>query len=126
TEVTNSPELRVAVRDGAIDAALIRAELVMEPFTLLAAANRAVHYASHNRMATRSLHAELIYSLSPSKNITDSLVTFGLAEDSANLIVVVFDDAKGDKLAAVAKKIKGRSVPLENLKNITNYDLIKK
>uniref|UniRef100_A0A914UUZ1 Uncharacterized protein n=1 Tax=Plectus sambesii TaxID=2011161 RepID=A0A914UUZ1_9BILA len=27
---------------------------------------------------------------------------------------------------AVAKKIKGRSVPLENLKNITNYDLIKK
>lgn len=53
-------------------------------------------------------------------------MTFGIAEDSANLVVAVFDDAKGDKLSAVAKKIKGRSVPLEELKNITNYDLVKK
>jgi hypothetical protein len=58
--------------------------------------------------------------------ITDSLVTFGIAEDSANLVVAVFDDPKGDKLAAVAKKIKGRAVALDQLKNFTNYDLVKK
>lgn len=41
-----------------------------EPFILLAAANRAIHQAAHNRMYTRSLSAELIYSLSPTRNVS--------------------------------------------------------
>uniref|UniRef100_A0A914NS12 Uncharacterized protein n=1 Tax=Meloidogyne incognita TaxID=6306 RepID=A0A914NS12_MELIC len=73
TNVENASELREFVRKGEIDAALIRAELLLEPFVLLAAANRAVHQAAHNRMITRSLSAELIYSLSPNRNISDSL-----------------------------------------------------
>lgn len=70
TEVKNVNELMEMVRTGEIDAALIKAELVVEPFVLLAAANRAVHQAAHNRMSTRSLAAELIYSLSPTRNVS--------------------------------------------------------
>ena len=74
------------VRAGTLDAALIRAELVrkllylfksiiqvLEPFVLLAAGNKAIHQAAHNRIFTRSLSAELIYSLSPNRNISESL-----------------------------------------------------
>ncbi|VDN43842.1 unnamed protein product [Gongylonema pulchrum] len=68
--VKNVHELRQALRDGTIDAALIRPELVLEVFTLLAAANKAVHQAAHNRLSTRTLHAELIYSLSPNRNVS--------------------------------------------------------
>ncbi|KHN87974.1 TP53RK-binding protein [Toxocara canis] len=125
-DVKNAIELRQALRNGTIDAALIRPELVLEAFILLAAANRAVHQAAHNRLSTRSLHAELIYSLSPNRNISDSLITFGIAETSRDLLVGIFDDESGEKMIEMAKKIDGRPVSLDELPMIADYSLIKK
>uniref|UniRef100_A0A914C8B6 Uncharacterized protein n=1 Tax=Acrobeloides nanus TaxID=290746 RepID=A0A914C8B6_9BILA len=125
-DVKNAVELRKLLRCGEIDAAFIRAELVVEPFILLAAANRAVHQAAHNRMFTRSLSAELIYSLSPTRNISESLNTFGIAEESQNLIVAVFDDAKGNKMVKLSKKIDGTAVPIETLRELALIPFIKK
>lgn len=125
-DVKNAVQLRQALRDGTIDVALIRPELVLEVFTLLAAANRAVHQAAHNRLSTRSLHAELIYSLSPNRNISDSLVTFGIAETSRDLLVGIFNDASGEKMIEMSKKIDGRPVSLDELPLIADYELIKK
>ncbi|MFH4975936.1 hypothetical protein AB6A40_002645 [Gnathostoma spinigerum] len=125
-DVTNAGELRNALRTGEIDYALIKPELVLETFVLLAAANRSIHQAAHNRMATRSLHAELIYSLSPNRNISSSLTTFGIGETSTDVLVAIFDDQKGDKMIEASKRIKGRPVSLNELPKITNYDLIKK
>ncbi|VDM39804.1 unnamed protein product [Toxocara canis] len=99
---------------------------VLEAFILLAAANRAVHQAAHNRLSTRSLHAELIYSLSPNRNISDSLITFGIAETSRDLLVGIFDDESGEKMIEMAKKIDGRPVSLDELPMIADYSLIKK
>ncbi|CEF63720.1 EKC/KEOPS complex subunit TPRKB [Strongyloides ratti] len=126
TEVKNVNELMEMVRTGEIDAALIKAELVVEPFVLLAAANRAVHQAAHNRMSTRSLAAELIYSLSPTRNISESLINFGISEGSENLIVCVFDDAKGSKMVKLSKKIKGKPVKFEKWMQLVHYPSIKK
>ncbi|PAV91731.1 hypothetical protein WR25_23177 [Diploscapter pachys] len=126
TNVQNAKELREMVRDGKIDASLIRAELVYEPFVLLAAANRAVHQVAHNRMSCRSMHAELIYSLSPSRNINDSLVTFGIAEKSTALIAAIFDDKDGSKMKKLAKLIKGKPEPMENHIAVVNTKVIKK
>ncbi|CAK5103770.1 unnamed protein product [Meloidogyne enterolobii] len=125
TNVENASELREFVRKGEIDAALIRAELLLEPFVLLAAANRAVHQAAHNRMITRSLSAELIYSLSPNRNISDSLNTFGIAENSQSLVVAIFDDVKGKKMISIAKRIKGTPVSFELLREISDLGSIK-
>jgi EKC/KEOPS complex subunit CGI121/TPRKB len=125
-DVRNAVELRKLLRTGEIDAAFIRAEMVLEPFVLLAAANRAVHQAAHNRMYTRSLSAELIYSLSPNRNISDSLNTFGIAENSKDLIVAVFDDTKGDKMVKLAKKIEGNPEPLVHLRDCCDLNLIEK
>uniref|UniRef100_A0AC34RIM8 TP53RK-binding protein n=1 Tax=Panagrolaimus sp. JU765 TaxID=591449 RepID=A0AC34RIM8_9BILA len=125
-DVRNAVELRQLLRTGEIDAAFIRAELILEPFVLLAAANRAVFQASHNRLYTRSISAELIYSLSPYRNISDSLNTFGIAENSKDLIVAVFDDTKGDKMVKLAKKIEGNPEPLDNLRDCCDLGLIEK
>ncbi|KAH7721888.1 Kinase binding protein [Aphelenchoides avenae] len=125
-DVKNAVELGQLVRRGEIDAALIRAEMVAEPFILLAAANRAIHQAAHNRMYTRSLSAELIYSLSPTRNITDSLNTFGISDDSRNLIVAIFDDERGSKMVKLAKQIDGTPTPLETLHEIVDIPAIKK
>ncbi|KAF7637578.1 hypothetical protein Mgra_00002836 [Meloidogyne graminicola] len=125
TNVENASELRELVRKGEIDASLIRAELLLEPFVLLAAANRAIHQSAHNRMITRSLSAELIYSLSPNRNISDSLNTFGIAENSHSLVVAIFDDVKGKKMISIAKRIKGMPVSFETLRQISDLALIK-
>ncbi|EPB80132.1 kinase binding protein CGI-121 [Ancylostoma ceylanicum] len=119
-------ELRSKLRNGEVDAAIIRAELVLEPFIVLAAANRAVNQAAHNRLSTRSLAAELVYSLSPSRNISDSLVTFGIADTSKNIIVCIFDDKDGSKMKKLAKEIDGRPESLEKLAGIMDIRLIQK
>ncbi|VDN84597.1 unnamed protein product [Brugia pahangi] len=126
TDVKNASELRQALADGSVDAALIKPELVLEVFTLLAAANKAVHQAAHNRLSARTLHAELIYSLSPDRNILESLLTFGIAEESRNLLVGIFDDESGEKMVKVAKKIDGKPVPMTILPQLADYERIKK
>ncbi|CAD5221565.1 unnamed protein product [Bursaphelenchus okinawaensis] len=125
-DVKNAVELRDLLRSGQIDAAMIRAELILEPFILLAAANRAVHQSAHNRMFTRSLSAELIYSLSPTRNISESLNTFGIGEDSKSLIVALFDDVKGSKMVKLAKKIKGEAVGIDRIQEFASLHKIKK
>ncbi|GMT26023.1 hypothetical protein PFISCL1PPCAC_17320, partial [Pristionchus fissidentatus] len=126
TEVTNAVELREKVRSGEIDAALIRPELVYGVYVLLAAANRAVHQMAHNRMATRSLSAELIYSLSPSRNISDSLVTFGVAEKSTCLLAAVFDDKSGSAMKKLCKQINGKPVDMGSMNEIIDVKKVRK
>uniref|UniRef100_A0A1I7YV96 EKC/KEOPS complex subunit cgi121 n=1 Tax=Steinernema glaseri TaxID=37863 RepID=A0A1I7YV96_9BILA len=125
-DVQNAKELGAGVRDGQFDAALIRPELVFEPFVVLAAANRAIHQAAHNRLTTRSLSAELIYSLSPNRNIADSLRTFGIADTSRNLLVAIFHDETGDGMKKMGKLIDGRAVPLEELGEVVDLKTLKK
>ncbi|VDK74280.1 unnamed protein product [Litomosoides sigmodontis] len=98
---------------------------VLEVFTLLAAANKAVHQAAHNQLSTRTLHSELIYSLSPDRNILESLITFGIAEESRNVLVGIFDDESGEKMVKVAKKIDGKPVPTSMLTQMADYERIK-
>ncbi|KAJ1361717.1 hypothetical protein KIN20_021042 [Parelaphostrongylus tenuis] len=126
TDVKNAHELRNKLRSGEIDAAMIRAELVLQLFVVLAAANRAVHQAAHNRLATRSLSAELVYSLSPTRNISDSLVTFGIADTSKNVLVCIFDDKDGSMMKKLAKLIEGKPETLDKLSSIMDFGLIKK
>ncbi|TMS38191.1 hypothetical protein L596_004967 [Steinernema carpocapsae] len=125
-DVKNAKELGAGVRDGQFDAALIRPEVVLEPFVVLAAANRAVHQAAHNRLTTRSLSAELIYSLSPNRNITDSLRTFGIADTSQNLLVAIFHDESGEAMKKMAKLIDGKPVPLEELGQVVDIRAVKR
>lgn len=41
-------------------------------------------------MKTKNPHTELLYSLSPSKNVTESLKTFGINEESTKAIAIRF------------------------------------
>lgn len=58
--------------------------------------------------------------------ISESLVTFGIAETSRDILVGIFDDKSGSRMTALAKKIDGRPIPLDELPYLVNYDLIKK
>lgn len=72
------------------------------------------------------MSAELVYSLSPTKHISESLKFFGISENSLNLLVATFGDADGKQMKFVAKQIDGITVPLENLGKLVDTSAIKK
>ncbi|KRZ70377.1 TP53RK-binding protein [Trichinella papuae] len=124
-EVKNANHLLAELRNGKITGSLIKAELVHSTFQLLAAANRALHASKHEKMITKNVHTELIYSLSPTTSISDSLLTFGINENTTDIIAALVGDSSGDCLTKLLKVIKGKSVPLKELKNVTNVSKIK-
>lgn len=72
---------------------------------------------SHGSMKSRTLHTELIYALSPFKNILDCLNKFGISKTSDTLLVVKI--VKGETVTPIFIKEN-----LENLERIIDGDLI--
>lgn len=93
TDVKNSPALRQGLLDKKFDAALVNAQLVLilrasfscsdvstlivlwccqiaGPFQVHAAAARALQCDASGRLTTRSLHAELVFNMSGSRNVS--------------------------------------------------------
>lgn len=57
-------------------------------------------------MKTRSPYTELLYTLSPSKNVTESLKTFGINEESSKAIAVRFDFEQSTKCCTLETDLK--------------------
>uniref|UniRef100_A0A915K0E0 EKC/KEOPS complex subunit CGI121 n=1 Tax=Romanomermis culicivorax TaxID=13658 RepID=A0A915K0E0_ROMCU len=123
--VKNAKDLKLLIQSGQVECSFVRAELILEIFQLLAATNKAIHCNIYGNLATKNIHSEIVYCLSPTRNITESLVTFGVHDDSHDILVVVVGDVKGDKLKQVGKFINGRPEPLSALRNLTDHALIK-
>jgi EKC/KEOPS complex subunit CGI121/TPRKB len=41
----------------------------MDPFQITVAANRAIHLNRQNKMMTKNVHSEILFCLSPTKNV---------------------------------------------------------
>ena len=85
------------------------------------AANKAVHACTVGRGTAASLHAELVYCMSPSKGVGHALGTFGVREDSTAAVVAVLDGS-ADTLAAVRAALKGTSAPVTVLNALAADD----
>merc|ERR1711874_332403 len=86
------------------------------------AANKACLSETRGTMKTRSLNTEILYNLSSSKNITDSLVKFGVGDTDSSLLVAVVDNS----LDEVREVVNGDWVDVEEVKTGCDTDLIAK
>lgn len=151
--MTNSAALRQALLDQEIDVALVNASLVrhqcayirsmtkhfvlncplvsslraiiqlVDPFQIHAAAARALLCETTTKLTTKTLHAELVFNLSGSRNVSDSFRRFGVADDCTALVLCVFD-ADDAALAAAATLVKGERVPFSELgQHLTPADM---
>lgn len=113
-ECENAPELRTWILQGVPglpEAALIDASMILDPVIVHAAAGMALqqHISPTLSLKSKTLHSELVFSLSGSKHIGRSLAKFGIKDDTTNLLVAMFD-ASPEDLEKVMSSMRGHVV----------------
>ncbi|XP_042259854.1 EKC/KEOPS complex subunit TPRKB [Thunnus maccoyii] len=126
-EVKNAAELRQKAVEGKINGALINPTMLLNPFQVLVAANKAVHLQKIGKMKTRSLFSEIIFNLSPTNNISEAFKKFGISDgDDSVLVVLVHNKDESQLLSDITAKVNGRQVPVEDVSSLSDLAKIKK
>ncbi|XP_036977363.1 EKC/KEOPS complex subunit TPRKB [Acanthopagrus latus] len=126
-EVKNAAELRQSAMEGKINGALINPTMLVDPFQVLVAANKAVHLQKTGKMKTRSLYSEIIFNLSPNNNISEAFKKFGISDgDSSVMVVLVHSEDESQLLSDITARVNGRQVPVEDVSSLSDQAKIKK
>ena len=124
--VQNPSEIREKLLKGKIDATIINAALIPDVLQVFVAANKAAKSYQNGKSLTKTVHTEVLYNLSPTRKVTDSLKTFGIGDQTSDFIVVTFEDENGEKFQNLKNLVQGEVRDLSELNEITNWSEIAK
>ncbi|KAJ3028596.1 UNVERIFIED_CONTAM: hypothetical protein HDU68_001323 [Siphonaria sp. JEL0065] len=128
--VLNTKEVKSKVIAGDLSipqCVMINPALVADAFQLQTACSRAYINQAQNSMKTKTIFSEILFSLSPSMNIAESMRQFGISDTSSSLFVLFPRGTEVEDVRTVAKiqdAIKGESVPVHY--NLTDLSVLKK
>ncbi|XP_045771420.1 EKC/KEOPS complex subunit Tprkb-like [Maniola jurtina] len=123
-DVKNVETIRKNVIKGLWKCSIIKPSLILDVFQVAVAANRAVLSEKTQTMVTKTVHSELLYNLSLTKNISQSLSKFGIEKDNSLLVCFLIND-DGDVSQDIVKEIDGEQCPLTSLNSFTNIQDLK-
>ncbi|PLW33815.1 hypothetical protein PCANC_21907 [Puccinia coronata f. sp. avenae] len=138
-QVKNAGELRKALihasqtNDRAeqcrLDWAFIDASMITSPQHLITAVSQALVTHSHGNLKTKTLHSEILWTLSPGSNIMDAIKKFGLGPSTSALLLVKLQPMQASDLTsqeeldkAAQTLVDGRLIELNQLgKSMINW-----
>nr|ACO11584.1 TP53RK-binding protein [Caligus rogercresseyi] len=126
-DVQNAPELKKRILSQDIrDVCFINPSLLLDPFCVVVAAKKASEAQLREAMITKSIMTEILFNLSPSKNIRDSLEVYGIRDDSKTLMGLIYLDKNSEAGRLDSLGVKGTRVPLEELESMCDESVIRK
>ncbi|KIW09543.1 uncharacterized protein PV09_00416 [Verruconis gallopava] len=135
-DVKNAAHLRQQLVAGntEFEYAFLDATKILSVNHALAAVFRAVNDMIHNRLKSRNVHSEIVFSLNPNNNIADSFRRFGVTDSTKHVLAVkvVAKQAQGvqpvDPETHLKAVVEGTHVDFndENLKDIADLPQIRK
>ncbi|KAB8258991.1 kinase binding protein CGI-121-domain-containing protein [Aspergillus pseudonomiae] len=133
-DIQNAPFLRQQLISGNSDFeyAFIDASMVLSKAHVSSAIFRAVNDYLNERLKSRNVHSEIVFSFSPTNNIADSFRKFGISDSTKDLLVVkvsITPEITHDSVAThLAQSVEGSPVPFndETLSEIADVAKIKK
>ena len=126
SNVRNSENLFKSLKNGEIEAALIKPSVITDVFQVVMACQRAVRNQFNKRMSTRTVFSEVIYNLSPSKKISDAFKLFGFDGKDEEILAVVMERPDSELVLKLKSQIDGNVISLEKLQEFKNENQIKK
>ncbi|KAN0093779.1 CGI-121 domain containing protein [Hyaloscypha variabilis] len=134
-DIKNATHLQQQLLNGNTDFeyAFIDAGVIVSKIHALAAAYRAVNDLLENRLRSRNVHSEIVFSLSPNNNIAESFRRFGITPTTTNLLIIKVSTPTSPAAASevqehLTSSIEGEQVPFEDsiLSQMTDVARIKK
>ncbi|KAK5165866.1 uncharacterized protein LTR77_008789 [Saxophila tyrrhenica] len=88
--VQNATFLRQQLLDGNTDFeyAFLDASVLISRNHVLAACFRAINDMLNDRLKSRNVHSEIVFSLSPNNNIAESFRRFGISNESTHVLAI--------------------------------------
>ena len=123
-DVNNVETIRNNIIKGIWNCAVIKPSLILDILQVVVAANRAVLSERSNSMVTKTVYSEILYNLSLTKNISQSLSKFGIEKDN-NLLVCFLINNENDNSDEVIKQIEGNNCPISDLSKFSSLKDIK-
>ncbi|KAF7297097.1 hypothetical protein MIND_00942600 [Mycena indigotica] len=118
---------RDAVNFAFIDARLVRQITSLR--LLKTAIYSATLAASQERLLTKTVHSEILWTLNPTNNISEAIRRYGVSETSTSLVLVRVagpELSRSELQLAMGASIEGTVIPLERLGSLTDWTAVKK
>ncbi|TPX46858.1 hypothetical protein SeLEV6574_g02992 [Synchytrium endobioticum] len=128
-DVSNGQSIRESIIKAIMPlSCIVDARLVLDVCQIQLACARALLAQQQDTMKTRSLYSEVLFNMSPSSNISDSLKQFGVSDSTKSLILLFVGDdlPSAQDLRVADSKIQGRQVPISEMDQCCDMKLLQK
>lgn len=121
--VRNAAELRALLVSGQLQCCLVKPQLIVAPLQVAVAANKAL---GARKRTTKSPFTEILFNLSPSTNISQSLLKFGIEDSSDSLLLLTLQGPGFEESEAPFGRVQGCPIDISELGCLSDVAAIRK
>ncbi|XP_067931236.1 EKC/KEOPS complex subunit TPRKB-like [Watersipora subatra] len=124
--VSNGPILRKSLLDGKLSSSLLNCTNILNQDQLNLAVFKAIVSQAQNCMVTRNIYSEIIYQLSPNKQISQAFKLFSMQETDKEFVAITLGHQKEKDMEEVIALSGGECRSLDDISSFNSTEAIKK